>query len=144
MVREGSVTFRLGGNIKSALQELARQENRTLSNYIERVLADHIKNLPVERRQSVLTPAPLPPDLELIRNMRWETSQTEGERDANTPGDKLLAEALERMKDWNFTKEQAHRFMDEAARRFRTSAVDPAEVSVSVPDARHGSHRRRS
>lgn len=51
MTRADSVTFRLSDHIKKVLQELARQENRTLSNYIEQSLALHINSLPTETRR---------------------------------------------------------------------------------------------
>jgi hypothetical protein len=44
-VRESSVTFRLDENTKQILQRLAQQEGRTLSNYIERIIAAHLTHL---------------------------------------------------------------------------------------------------
>jgi predicted transcriptional regulator len=52
--RDDSVTFRLDENIKRFLQELARQEGRTLSNYLEHVLEQHIDDLAPAKKQAVL------------------------------------------------------------------------------------------
>jgi hypothetical protein len=50
--RESSVTFRSGEDVKRDLQRLARQEGRTLSNYIERVLVSHIDHRLPQRRDA--------------------------------------------------------------------------------------------
>jgi hypothetical protein len=54
MARDESVTFRLNENIKRLLQELARLEGRTLSNYVEHVLEKHIDDITPAKKQAVM------------------------------------------------------------------------------------------
>jgi predicted DNA-binding protein len=52
--RDGSITFRLDENVKAFLRELARQEGKGLSSYIENVLEKHIDDLAPAKKQQVL------------------------------------------------------------------------------------------
>lgn len=42
MSKDTSITFRVGSPLKKALSRLAEEDGRTLSNYIKRVLEDHV------------------------------------------------------------------------------------------------------
>jgi hypothetical protein len=52
--RDGTITFRLDENVKAFLRELARQEGKGLSSYIENVLEKHIDDLAPAKKQQVL------------------------------------------------------------------------------------------
>jgi hypothetical protein len=41
--KTAALSFRMAQSVKDALEELAKAEHRTLSNYVAHVLADHVK-----------------------------------------------------------------------------------------------------
>lgn len=38
------ISFKVDGKVKNALQKLAEEENRSLSNYVSTLLLDHLKS----------------------------------------------------------------------------------------------------
>lgn len=46
------LSFKVDSRIKEALQKLAEQENRTLSNYIVTVLIRHLEKLGIDYKDS--------------------------------------------------------------------------------------------
>ena len=45
------ISFKIDSTVKEALQKLAKEENRSLSNYVSTLLIDHLKSKGVDRRE---------------------------------------------------------------------------------------------
>jgi hypothetical protein len=46
------ISFKVDKTVKTALQKLAEEENRSLSNYISTLLLDHLKSKGVDWRRT--------------------------------------------------------------------------------------------
>jgi predicted DNA-binding protein len=110
MGKELLISARVSAEVKGRLEDAARDERRTLSNYVALVLEQHVAAMQ----------APPPSGLAMLKNVAFARKGV-SEKDSNVvlsdPGDELIAEALERLEDGTFTKEEAHRFVDQGVSR---------------------------
>jgi hypothetical protein len=130
MTRDNSVTFRLNQTIKAFLQELARQERRTLSSYIEYVLDKHIDDLAPERKKSVLEA--------LVHSPEPDPGEGQQATFSSLMKQAGLDDVADRFAALSAAAFQAHMVTpsdEQPRRKIGKKCKDPAMVVVSVPGA---------